>query len=209
MAVGVIGVERDVGHDRKLRHRRLDRPDRPVRQVVGVPGLLAELGLQRHIGIGKEADRGNAEVMRLLRGLHDPVDRPAHNTGHGDHGLLHPLAIAHEDRPDQVVDRKLRLAHEVAQAGGGPGAAESAGGVGGLVDGHEHGSFAVVSLGTSRGMGKALPQYGKASGARARVFASGIPADRRLWCARFQVRPQDRPKDGQHPAWISSTSSPK
>jgi hypothetical protein len=62
MAVDVVGVEGDVGHHRDLDPGIADRLGRPVRQVVGVPGPGAILGLHRLLDIGKQADRRDAEA---------------------------------------------------------------------------------------------------------------------------------------------------
>jgi hypothetical protein len=103
MAVGVVGVERDVGHHRDLRDRLLDRADRAVRQVVGVPGLGAILGLQRR---RRYRERGRSPGMPrscgLARGLHDPCRPTGARRRASRQRFLHALAVAHEDRPDQV-----------------------------------------------------------------------------------------------------------
>ena len=136
----VVGVERDIGHHRHLGHRRLDRPDRPVGQVAGVPGLGAVGRALRRIGVGKQAQRGDAEAGGLLGGGHRPVHRPARHPGHRGDRLLHRLALAQEDRRDQVAHRQpappaarsrraaVRRSRRRRAAGKGAGAGGSFGG---------------------------------------------------------------------------------
>ncbi len=131
MAVDVVGIERHVGHHRHFRHRGLDRAGGAVGEVVGAPGLGAILGPVGGFGVGKDADRGDAENGRLARGFGHLVDGAAHHAGHGRHRLLHALALAHEDGPDQVADGEVVLPHEGAQGGGLSHPAQARGGIGG------------------------------------------------------------------------------
>ena len=104
MAIGVIGIKRHIRHHRDLGHRRLDRPDRAIGKVVGVPRLFTGFGLERGVGVRKQANRRNAKGGGLFRGLHHLIQRQAVHAGHGMDGFLHPNTVAHENRPDQVAD---------------------------------------------------------------------------------------------------------
>ena len=82
VSVVVVGVQRHVGHHRQVGRGGLDGADGAVGDVVGVPGLGAILGLERRIGIGKDADRGDAKGRGLFRGPNRPVNRLARHTRH-------------------------------------------------------------------------------------------------------------------------------
>ncbi len=144
MAVGVVGIERDVGHHRDLGHFRLDRPDRAVRQVFRVPRLVAGLGAQGGIGIGKKADRRYPEPRGLRRRRHRARDRPARHARHRRDRRVRARNVGHEDRPDQVLHAQPFLGHEVAQRLVAAQPAEARGGVG-RVDGR-HGETSGSSV---------------------------------------------------------------
>ena len=58
MAVGGVGIERDVGQHADLGHRILDRLDRLADQIVGVE-RLARIALRRSCGVlGNSAMQG-------------------------------------------------------------------------------------------------------------------------------------------------------
>ena len=141
VTVDVIGIKGDVGHHGNLGDRVLDRPDRPVGQVVGVPGLGAILGAMLHRGIGEQADRRNAKGMGLFRGRHDTVHRLAGDAGHGGDCLFGVVARHEEHGPDEISRRKGGFAHHVAQRARTAHATRTAGGegCGGGREGHWHG----------------------------------------------------------------------
>ena len=67
VAVGGVGIERDVADHAELRQRVLDRAHRPADQVVRVGRLAAVGGLELGRGDRKQSDRGHAEPRRLAR----------------------------------------------------------------------------------------------------------------------------------------------
>ena len=74
------------------------------------------------------------EAARRALGLRHQVDRAPHHAGHRGHWLFDPLAIAQEDRPDEIAGRQGVFAHQITQRGGFAGAAEAGVGKGG--EGH-------------------------------------------------------------------------
>ena len=130
MAVGVVGVERHVEQHAHLRDRVLDRAGGGVDEVVGVPGFFGPGRLVLGLGVGEERDAGDPEVGGPAGGLDRTVDGQAGDAGHRGDRLLGVDALAHEDRPDQVLGAQARLAHQVADPAGlaqAPGAREREG----------------------------------------------------------------------------------
>ena len=67
MAVAGEGVERHVGDDADLRHRRLDRARRAVDEVVRVEDVRAGLVAQVHVDIGEGGDAPECRAWRRVR----------------------------------------------------------------------------------------------------------------------------------------------
>ncbi len=124
--VAVIGkrVERRVGDDADLRHGRLDGARRPAHQVVGVQDLRRGPIAERHVDIGEDGERRDAELCAALRFARGKIGGKTLNPGHGADRLPAVLAVDHEDRPDQVVDGERGLTHEAARPVGAAVAAQ-------------------------------------------------------------------------------------
>ena len=160
VAVGIVGIERDVEQDADLRHRRLDRAGGAADQVLGVPGLGGLGVLVGGLGEGEEREAGDAEGGGLLGGADGAVDREPRDAGERGDGLLEVAALADEDRPDQV-GRRSAGSRPPCRGSRGCGA----GGAGGRAERGRAGSSS-AGLGCGRpgfgmggfGMGRAGPQ---------------------------------------------------
>ena len=116
MAVAGIGVERHIGDEADVRHRRLDGAQRLADEVLRIERLGADVVAQLRVGVGEKRDRRNAEIAGAADFGDDAVDRLAHDARHGGHRLGLRL-VGQEQRPDQVVDGERRLAHQAARPG--------------------------------------------------------------------------------------------
>ena len=112
MAVAGIGIERHVGGEPELGELALDRAERAADEIVRVQRLAAALVAQLGIGIGEQRERGNFQLHRPLGDAHDLVDAVALDAGHGGDRLAPLLALANEQRPDQIVHREHVLGHQ-------------------------------------------------------------------------------------------------
>ena len=131
MAVGGVGVERDVRQNADVRHGVLDGAGGAAHQVVGVGRLAAVIGAAVGGRVGKQGKAGNAEARCLFRRFYCQIDRQALDARHrGDLGAL-ALALDHEQRPDQVCRGQHVLRDHGARPRGHAGAARAAGGIGG------------------------------------------------------------------------------
>ena len=125
MPGGAEGIERDVADHADIRMRRLDRPDRPADQVVGIERLARVGGLQL-LGDRREyGDGGDAELLRRADRIDQQVDREPLDAGHRGDRLAARLALDDEHRPDQVIDAEAMLGHQPARPGALPVAPQS------------------------------------------------------------------------------------
>ncbi len=112
MAMRGVGVERRVADDADLRHLGLDRPHRPAHQVARVDRLGASRVAQRLVDEGEGRDRRNAERSRMRGLAHGLVDVQAVDARHPGDGCAGLARIHQEERPDQIVGRQPRFAHQ-------------------------------------------------------------------------------------------------
>ncbi len=134
VAVGIVGVEGDVEEDADLGDGGLDGAGGAADEVLGVPGLGGVGVLVGGLRVGKEREAGDAEAGGLLGGADGAVDREAGDAGERGDGLVEVVALADEDRPDQVGGGEAGLRHHGADPRGAAEAARTAlreGGLGG------------------------------------------------------------------------------
>ncbi len=93
MAVGGIGIERDVGQHADLRRGLLGGLDRAADEIVRVERLARLAAAQGGRRVREKGDARNAELPRLPRPRGDPVDRPARHAGQGRDRFLDPLPL--------------------------------------------------------------------------------------------------------------------
>jgi hypothetical protein len=129
VAVAGVGIERDVGQHADLRHRILDRLDRAADEVVAVERLARVVAAQRLRGVGKQSDAGNAGVGGEPRTASELVDAPPADPGQQRDRLLATLALADEQRPDEVARMQPMLGQHRADPRAGAAAAQAQCGV--------------------------------------------------------------------------------
>ena len=126
MSVAGVGIEGHVGDDAELRDGGLDRPCRGADEIVWVerfrPGRVAK----PRVGVGKQRNGGDAKVGGATCRIDRNVDRQPVDAGHRWDRLAHGVAGDDEDRPDQVVDRERRFAHQPSRPVGFPVASHAA-----------------------------------------------------------------------------------
>ena len=118
MSVGGERIERDIANDTDLRHRFLESPDGPVAEVVCANRFLGAFVLLLLGHVGEQGERRNAELGRFFRRAQQSRDGQAIDAGHGRNRLALRAPVLDEHRPDQVIDRQVRFAHQPARPGG-------------------------------------------------------------------------------------------
>ena len=88
MPVARIGIERDIGDEAEIGHRRLQRAARGANEILRVERLRSREVAPGRVGIREEGDRGNAELGRATCRAHSLVHRQTVHPGHGGHRLL-------------------------------------------------------------------------------------------------------------------------
>jgi len=115
MAVAVERVERHVGEHADVGHCLLHCGGGPADEIAGIVGLASVRRLRPGIGLGEDGDGRNAEIARLLGSLDEQIDCQSIDTRHGLYWRALVLALLHEHRPNQVVDRELVLGDQTAR----------------------------------------------------------------------------------------------
>jgi hypothetical protein len=82
LAMGREWIERDVGDDAQLWKRFLDCLDRPLREAVSIPGLLAVETFRFGRRDGKQRERRDVQLDEAFGFAHELVDRDALDAGH-------------------------------------------------------------------------------------------------------------------------------
>ena len=103
MAVAGVGIERDIGQHTDLRHRIFDRLDRAAHEIVRIERLAPVIGTQFVGRVREQGQAGNARFGRQPGALGKPVDAPPRHAGQRANRLLAGLAVANEQRPDEVA----------------------------------------------------------------------------------------------------------
>ena len=114
MAMGRIGIERDVADDAEAGQGLLHGPDGAVAEIVRPAGFGAVLALQRRRHHREDRDRRHAELGRLARGIDQRLDGEALDTGHAGQRLARRATFLNEDRPDEVRRVQAVLGHQTA-----------------------------------------------------------------------------------------------
>ncbi len=117
MAVAGVGVEGHVAEHADIGVRALDRAHGAADEIVRIDRLVSLLALELGVGEGEERHAGNAELLRLAHGIDEGREREALHAGHGGNRLAPALALAQEDRPDQIVRAEPMLGDQAP----GPG----------------------------------------------------------------------------------------
>jgi len=112
VAVAGVGIEGDVGDNADARHGGLDGPQRAAHQVFGILRFAAGSIAQVRVGVGKQGEGRDAQTRRLFGRAHRLVHAETLHAGHGGHRFAYLFALAHENRPDQIVHRQRVLAHQ-------------------------------------------------------------------------------------------------
>jgi hypothetical protein len=115
VAVRRVLVQADVGHHQEFRDLSLEEADGFLHRSPVVPGLAARLVLL--LGNAEQddgRDAGREELPRLAEGF---VGRKARDARKGRDRLLLPLPMPHEERRDETIRRKARLADERTHPG--------------------------------------------------------------------------------------------
>ena len=132
LAVSGERIEGDVGDDAQLREASTQRARGTLGNTVRIPGFGGIQGFLLQRRHREQRQCRNAQRHQLLGLLEQQVDGQPLDAGHRRHGFATVLAIEHEHREDQVIDRQHVLAHQTAgklvatvaaQAGGGEQAA--------------------------------------------------------------------------------------
>ncbi len=110
MAVVGVFIDADIGDDEHLGNRRLDFPDRPLNDAVGIISL-GPAGVF-FAGNPKKKDRRDAEGMTFFHLLHQVVDGIPVNPRHGGYFLSFAPPFANEQGGDQVVHRQVGLTNQ-------------------------------------------------------------------------------------------------
>ncbi len=147
MAIGIIRVQRHVGHYRDTGHGGLDRAGGTVGQVFWVPGLGTIQRFQRGIGIGEQTNHRDTQIGGLLGGFDDLINTAAHDTRHRGHGLFYAFTVTYKNRPDQIICAERMFAHQSANLCRLAGATKTGGGKSGLCGFHGFTSLGTFPLG--------------------------------------------------------------
>ena len=131
--MGSVGIERHVADETDAGMGGLDRRHRAAHQVFRIERLGGFFVLERGVHHRKQGQRGNAQCGGLARGFHQKVYGKPLDAWHGRDGGALVLALAHEDRPDQVSSAESVFAHQGAEPRGPAVAAHAGAGESGAV----------------------------------------------------------------------------
>jgi hypothetical protein len=132
VAVAVVGVEGDVGHDAEIGEFFFERGDGAEEEVVLAEGFAGVFRFAILWDLGEEEDGVDAELQGGFALAEGEVEGEAGAAGDGGDGLMDVLALAEELGEDEAVGGEAGFADEGAE---GLGAAEAAGAAGGVVGG--------------------------------------------------------------------------
>ena len=113
MAVAGVLAKTHIADDEEVRNGLLHRPDGALHDAFRVVGARA--GFILFLGNSEENDRRNAEAVRRLTLLNQPVHRPAIVAGHGRYLGFDVSSRADEKRIDQRLRAERGFTHQAAQ----------------------------------------------------------------------------------------------
>src|SRR5262249_21413616 len=134
MAMAGIGVERYIANDPDIADACLDGANGPANKVIWIQGLAPLLVAKRRLGIWKQRDRRQLQLHRGLGRLDCEIDRKPLDARHARDLRALVLSLDEKDRPDEIVRRQCRLAHQPPRPVGAAVSAEEGGGEDGWLE---------------------------------------------------------------------------
>lgn len=117
MAVGIVGVESDVGDDGELGVRFFDRFDGARNESVVVVGFFGVGGFECFLDFREKDDALNAERGGVTGGGYEAGDGVAGEAWEGRNGCVFRVFVE-EERENEVVRGEGSFADEIANACG-------------------------------------------------------------------------------------------